>query len=291
MILLRKFELHFHAIHEEWIMNLNEIAELSSNILIQYYNNNIQPFLDACHSDVLWIGPAEKQIIRTKKALCDAFAAERHDLTFALHNLEVTPLSTGTSQVMEILMTFLVDTFWPNGSSNRVDQRIQLSWVNEKRQPRIRICHISNAICYDNRDQIYPVHFNESFKEMIFAGGNDPKASKHLCFKGPRKAVFYLEWSNILYAESAGEHTMVHTTTQTYKVYESLRAIENHYSEYFFRCHNNYLVNPDYIQEIVHFHLVLTNGTSIPVPEKKFKAVKTRLDEIIYHLYPPEISP
>lgn len=72
-------------------MNLNEIAELSSNILIQYYNNNIQPFLDACHSDVLWIGPAEKQIIRTKKSLCEAFAAERHDLTFALHNLEVTP--------------------------------------------------------------------------------------------------------------------------------------------------------------------------------------------------------
>lgn len=49
-------------------MTIQDFVSLSGEILTQYYDNNITPFLDACHEDVLWIGPAEKQVIRTKKS-------------------------------------------------------------------------------------------------------------------------------------------------------------------------------------------------------------------------------
>ena len=42
------------------------------------------------NEDVLWIGPAVGQVIRTKKALVAAFAAEKHELRFAVHNLTAT---------------------------------------------------------------------------------------------------------------------------------------------------------------------------------------------------------
>ena len=49
-------------------MTVNEITALTVNLLIHYYENDIQPFLDHCHKDILWLGPAKKQVIRTKAA-------------------------------------------------------------------------------------------------------------------------------------------------------------------------------------------------------------------------------
>ena len=71
-------------------MQIQELADYTAQILLEYYENKIQPFLDACDEDILWIGPAVGQVIRTKEALVAAFAAEKHELRFAVHNLTAT---------------------------------------------------------------------------------------------------------------------------------------------------------------------------------------------------------
>ena len=101
-------------------MQIQELADYTAQILLDYYENRIQPFLDACDEDVLWIGPAVGQVIRTKKALVAAFAAEKHELRFAVHNLTATLLPTGSSHVMNILLSFLVDTLRPRLSTDRL---------------------------------------------------------------------------------------------------------------------------------------------------------------------------
>lgn len=47
-------------------MTTQALLQLSADIITRYYNNEIEPFLAACHPDVLWIGPANTQIIRTR---------------------------------------------------------------------------------------------------------------------------------------------------------------------------------------------------------------------------------
>ena len=39
-------------------MTTQALLRLSADIITRYYNNEIEPFLAACHPDVLWIGPA-----------------------------------------------------------------------------------------------------------------------------------------------------------------------------------------------------------------------------------------
>ena len=63
------------------------LIERSSEILTKYYENDIQPFLDAMHPEILWIGPAENQIIPGKARLEAAFRAEQNTLHFELHDL------------------------------------------------------------------------------------------------------------------------------------------------------------------------------------------------------------
>lgn len=101
-------------------MNIEKYTICSAAILLEYYDNKIQSFLENCHDDILWLGPAHDQMIRGKDNLIDAFQKEKHELRFTVSNLVVYPLDTGIPSTLDVLLTFQLDTFWPDGSSNRV---------------------------------------------------------------------------------------------------------------------------------------------------------------------------
>lgn len=43
---------------------------------------------------------------------------------------------------------------------------MQFTWVEQKGVPKIRVIFISNAIQYDERDGIYPVHYDENYRKF-----------------------------------------------------------------------------------------------------------------------------
>lgn len=255
-------------------MNIQKITIYSAAILLNYYDNNIEPFLENCHDDILWLGPARDQMIRGRDNLINAFQKEEHELRFAVSDLVVYPLSAGSSSSLDVLLTFQVDTFWPDGSSNRVDQRISLSWIMQNNIPRIRLCHISNAIAYDTRDTIYPVHYAETYKSMVLSG---QIKLRRVAFHGKDRSMIYLKPDQILYAESCGSHTLLHTSTQTFECVERLSALCKRCEPELIRCHESYLVNLTYVASIQRFSFTLTNGISIPIPEKRYTHVKKLL--------------
>lgn len=215
-------------------------------------------------------------MLRTKKAITEAFSRENHSLRFVLHDLTLIPISVGSRQACEILAFFRVDTIWPDGSSNQVLQRIQLTWCLQAGEPRIRVCYISNAISYDNRDFIYPVHYAESHRKMSLAG---EAPSKRLSFRGPNKSLIYLNRDHILCIETSGRHTILHTIDDDFESPESLSTIERRYPDDLIRCHQSYLINPDRVTQIRRFELQLTGGTVLPNPEKKYTAVKAMIQK------------
>ena len=254
-------------------MTIHEIAALSSELLTQYYANNTQPFFDYCHADILWIGPAVKQVIHTKKALVEAFEEEEdHSLRFKVYDLTATPLRI-SNNCIEVLLTYIVDTIWPNGDSNRIYQRITLTWDIKKDLARIRVCHISNPIDYDGKDFIYPVHFMENHSQMTIS----VESSEKLSFKGKMGEILYTSPEQILYMESIGNHTLIHLSSQSFECTERLSAISKRLNQYFLRCHASYLVNTLYVQSVERFALTLTSGEKIPIPEKKYTSVKAML--------------
>lgn len=260
-------------------MTTQALLQLSADIITRYYNNEIEPFLAACHPDVLWIGPANTQIIRTRETLIETFAKEHHNLRFEMHDLVTVPLMTPSSKVLEVLLFFDVDTIWPDNSMQRVKQRVQLSWVVEGVQPFIRVCHVSNALDYDDRDVIYPVHYGEDRVRVAVLSGED--RTPRIVLKGANKAMLYLRPAYIDYLETSGMHTYIHTQNDIRESTERLTAIDKRYPGLFLRCHESYLVNPDRVTEITRFHLTLINGTTLPIPEKKYTTVKKRLSEML----------
>ncbi len=255
-------------------MTVEEITKLSTDILIHYYDNNIQPFLDHCHRDILWMGPAKPQMIRTKKALVDSFAREDNQLQFKVYDLTAMPFHI-SANCTEVLLTFVVDTFWPDGKNFRVYQRITLTWEIKRNIPRIRVCHISNPIDYDSRDSIYPIHYPESHSYMILYR----ESSEKLAFKGKNQSILYTSPEQILYMESIGNHTLIHMFSKVFECIDRLSAIDERLKDDFgfLRCHASYLVNPLYVESIERFALTMADGKKLPIPEKKYTVVKASL--------------
>ena len=78
-------------------------------------------------------------------------------------------------------------------------------------------------------------------------------------------------------AADEGRHSKVHTREQLINCMDRLSFFEEKYPGIFLCPHVSYLVNPHYIKSLRRFELALWDGTVLPVPEKKYTALKNAL--------------
>ena len=74
---------------------------------------------------------------------------------------------------------------------------------------------------------------------------------------------------------------MIHTLDQEFESTESMRTLQERYDSIFLKCHESYMVNPAHIQVIKRFKMVVTGGTELPIPEKKYTAVRDKLQKML----------
>ena len=60
-------------------------------------------------------------------------------------------------------------------------------------------------------------------------------------------------------------------------IHETLSNFEETYPALFLRIHSGYLLNPAHVQSIRRFTVTLSDGTELPIPEKKYTWLKKRL--------------
>ena len=268
-------------------MNISAQIQQSVHIITEYYENRLQPFFDAIDDDLLWIGPAERQWMQGKENILNAFTQEegRHHLTFRMSNISATPISCG-AHACEIILTYLVYTYYPNGAMTVHDQRLHFTWRDKKVTgpdgkkylvPKAAVIHISNAFPYDDRDKIYPVHYDE----MKVPATLTPATGPRITISGSNHVCHFLAANSILYIEtgSRSPYTVFHTLNGEFNSTESISKLEKKYSDIFLRVHASFMVNPLFVQSIRRFEITLTDGTVLPVPDRKYAKVTKALQE------------
>lgn len=81
------------------------------------------------------------------------------------------------------------------------------------------------------------------------------------------------------YIESKGTHSLIHTEDSAHESVETLSSIAQRHSDLFVRCHASYLVNPAFVRDVTRCKVTLQDGSELPIPEKKYTAVKRELAE------------
>jgi two-component system LytT family response regulator len=111
----------------------------------------------------------------------------------------------------------------------------------------------------------------EEVKKIIekFTSNSQPK---RLALPVVGKTIF-VDMEDIIYCKSDGNYTEIHLINdQKEMLSKKLKHVEAQTDSSFFRTHNSYLVNINYVKEFVKnegLYLVLKNGQTIPVSRAK----------------------
>ena len=259
------------------------VAELSAELIIKYYENDYMPFLNSMDDDALWYGPAEGQFLRGRERMIEAWRAEEHSLSFSLGNMEIMHISAHPS-FCDVILSYPVTTHYPDNHDITFNQRLLLTWCErtvedenglKEKIPRILVCHIANTHEKHEDDVIYPNKLHEVLNKGIAAAPH----GKRLHFHGVDRSDYFLLSDTVIMIEAAhtGRHSILHTPDGSIEIGATISQLEKRYGRLFLRCHRSYLVNPIYIQSIRRFRLTLSDGTELPVPEKKYTAFRDKI--------------
>ncbi|MBR2590655.1 MAG: LytTR family transcriptional regulator DNA-binding domain-containing protein [Clostridia bacterium] len=270
-------------------MNHQHIADLSAKLIIMYYNNEYMPFLLAMDDEALWYGPAEGQFLQGREKMIKAWQAEEHNLRFTMGNLKVRHIAAHTASC-EVMLTYTVVTHYPDGHDISVFQRLHLSWCERKqtnaagkvvKEPKILFCHISNPHGMHEDDTIYVTNYANvlSGNNMLLQRG------ERLHFHGTNHSDYFFLSDSVFWIEATagGKHSILHTAEEAIEVMRPVSALEKDYGHLFLRCHQSYLINPHYVRKICRFRLTLTDGTELPIPEKKYTAFCKAVQQVLKH--------
>ena len=264
-------------------MNQQQITDLSAELIMKYYDNDYIPFLEAMDDDALWYGPAEGQFLHGREKMIEAWNAEDHSLSFSVGNIEVMHTSAHPS-FCNVMLSYHVTTHYPDNHDITLYQRLLLTWCertvideegNREKISRILLCHISNPHSKHEEDTIYP----KNFHQIYYSNPSFRQNGDRIHFHGLDRSDYFFLSDTVVYIEAAHEsrHSILHTVDgEAVEVLTSVSAIEKRYSHLFLRCHQSYLVNPGYIRNFRRFKLTLSDGTQLPIPEKKYTAFRDR---------------
>lgn len=263
-------------------MNSEDLIHRSITIIKEYYRNNLEPYFCSLSEDVLWIGPAERQELRGRDTIITAFTQEIHALRFTVGPIRSVCIKPHRG-ICEIILFYTVDTHYPDGNTEQHRQRLQYTWQERRTRTEhgydciweIAMIHISNAWPYDSRDLIYPVHYESLGLPVRFVSNK----MQGLIIKAADASIYSIQPETLLYIETIkhSARLCIHTTSDTIVVNGTLPEYEHDYPGLLLRIHASYLINPIHVIKIERFAVTLTDGTRLPVPEKKYTDIKRRI--------------
>lgn len=90
--------------------------------------------------------------------------------------------------------------------------------------------------------------------------------------------------TDILYFQYIGRKIMLKTEEREYIFISQMKNVVTRMAPYpFAGCHQNYLVNLQYVQKIRGYELFLKNGEKLPVSQKKSAEFRNKLNQYIQH--------
>lgn len=263
-------------------MSKKELIERSIVFITEYYKGNMKAFFDPLADNVLWIGPRSGQILRGKDTIIQIWSASENNLRFTMSSISAETATTGRNN-LEVLLEYYVSTLFPDGTIDKHHQRLHLSWGNASHpdQAEIYMIHISNiADGPEFNGKIYASTPEESKIDSL-RNDNQEETKETISVKGINNLTYFLRPSSILWIESTdnAKHSIIHTMEKDCLSIEPTRSLEKKFEGYLLRCHASYLINPLYVSDLRRFTITLDDGTSLPVPEKKYTTFRKALND------------
>lgn len=106
---------------------------------------------------------------------------------------------------------------------------------------------------------------------------NKERKSRSLSVHAVNGTEVFIWEKQICYIEALQSRSYIHCLHKTIAVRTSMQRIGELLSEQFIQIHRSFIVNADAVEAIRRYEVKLSDGTCLPVPEKKYRAVKEQI--------------
>lgn len=261
---------------------LGELISLTQECIARFWQLDVEFAIGYFDKDVVWIGSAQSQFTEGyEDTVADYRGIVKELVPCHLLRQEFSVVQN-TGNTCTVVGKYLTTTDESVGYHMQVQQRCTMVWEIIKGEPKIKHIHISNPMGELSlaEGEKVPNALGKMSKRYWEYRLNSMQNRAHIVVTDRGEVTHFLLPSEIVYVMARGRNTVIYTLSG--KEIETRINFTNYlerYGEGFSVVHRSYAVNNDYISQIYPYELVMTDGTKIPIPVKKYTEIRDFLKE------------
>ena len=262
---------------------LQEMVRLTQECLARYWQLDAEFVIGHFDKDVLWVGAVQDQYK-------EGFEQSAEDLRRSLLELKPCHLLHQEFSVVQnvgnactVAGRYLTTTDDEVGYFLQVMQRCTFVWELVDGVPKIKHIHVSNPMgelrLADG--ELFPDALGQMSKQYWNERWRSVQGKKRIAVKDRDDVVHFLSPSEVLYVMADGRNSVIRTmSAETIRARPGRRELLAELGEGFIAVHRSYALNSAYVSRIRTYEVIMTDGSKIPIPERRYKEVRERLTAV-----------
>lgn len=261
-----------------------QAVALSKECLERYWHGDYEFALGYCANNVVWIGAVQSQFMQGIEKVRADFAATSAELKPCHLICQEYLVTNNIGNVCTVNGRYLVTTDESAEYFLQAMQRCTFVWEASDDGLRITLINVSNPIGEMR------ISGGEKFTNVLgkMSGTYMKRHVKSLnddsriVATGVDGHIHFLNRSEIVYACAYNKYCGIHTISGDVELKLKISDFLKQAGNGFAAVHRSYVVNLSFIKEIKPYDVIMTDGSIVPLPMRRYAQVRDMLVEQMY---------
>ncbi|MGN1341292.1 MAG: LytTR family transcriptional regulator DNA-binding domain-containing protein [Oscillospiraceae bacterium] len=258
---------------------LEKAVELTKECWDRYWKLDLDFMLDHCAEDVIWVGAVQSEFMQGKDNMRADFEQLKKELRPCHLLFQEFIVANNSSNSCTVIGRYLVATDEENDYFLQAQQRCTVIWALNGDRFEIKHIHVSNPIGELKlaEGEMFVNQLGKMADEYIKRHINDLNDTSKIIGTGLDGHVYFLNRSEVIYACALNKYCEIHTTNGDIEMKIKISDFLAQAGEGFTAVHRSYVVNLRYIKEICPYDVIMTDGSAVPIPMRRYTQIKSML--------------
>ena len=259
---------------------LQEVVRLTQECLAHYWQLDAEPVIRHLDRHVFWVGAAQDQYREGAEGSAESIRDTLPELRPCHMLNQEFSVVQNVGNACTVVGRYLTTTDEEAGYYLQVMQRCTFVWELVDGEPKIKHIHISNPMgeLRLTGEELFPNVLGQMARQYWTDHWERARDRRRVAVKTKGGVDCFLSPAEVLYVMADGRSSVIHTTSgETLHACAGFRALLSQLRQGVIAVHRSYAVNAAYVASIRKYEITMTDGSKIPVPERRFQEIRDRL--------------
>lgn len=258
---------------------LEQAVELTKECWTRYWQLDLDFMLDHCAEDVAWVGAVNNEFMQGKDNMREEFTQLKKELKPCHLLCQEFIVMSNSINCCSVIGRYLVTTDDSVEYYLQAQQRCTLVWVNDGEALKINHIHVSNPIgeMKITKTEMFVNTMGKMAGEYMKHHVSSLNDTSRIVGTGLDGHIYLLNRSEVLYACAYNKYCEIHTLSGNIDMKIKLSDFLEQAGDDFSSVHRSYVINTIYIKEIKPCEIIMTDGSSVPLPIRRYAQIRDQL--------------